>query len=491
MAIHSLTKQEVAIKIIKQTSFTDKVKLAKVKLEVKILSSFHHPHIMRVYDLIESEGGLFIVMEYIAGGELYDLILKKQRFSESESRTYFQQLIHAIAYCHQHGVVHRDIKPENILLDDQGQIKLGDFGLANYFKDGIFMKTSCGSLNYAAPEIISGDIYSGPEVDIWSAGVVLFLLVSGYLPFDESNVYTLFQKIKSAEFVFPAYVSLCCQDLITRMLNPDSVNRITLSQIHHHPWFQVNMPNHLTYLTDYIERKEELMCLIDCKVRSSHMVDKEIFRECMQFNLTPANYTKKKIKRRLEKQKQDEFCVAYRIMHDRKQKRKRTELNSIDVNISPAFSINPRSSFEPRSSTDARGSIELRKSSSIFEDFDPHSLLFPHNWNFGFRINSNLTDCMELLLKACLKLNLVRTIQEIKKLAEFSYRFVLGSIKFECKIFKAELEGVAAGVFVINFRRHTGPPMHFMTICADLYLSMHKSNRKVLNREQYKIMHTN
>ena len=456
----------------------DKMKLAKVKLEVKILSSFNHPHIMRVYDLIESDEGIFIVMEYLAGGELYDLILKKQRFSEPESRTYFQQLIHAIAYCHLHGVAHRDIKPENILLDDQGQIKLGDFGLSNYFKDGIFMKTSCGSMNYAAPEIISGDIYSGPEVDIWSAGVVLFLLVTGYLPFDESNVYTLFQKIKAADFVFPSNISECCQDLISRMLNPDPVNRISLSQIHHHPWFQVDMPNHLTYLTDCLERKEELMSLNECKVKSSHMVDKEIFKECMQFHLTPANYSKKKIKRRLEKQKLDEFCVAYRIMQDRKQKRKRNELNSIDLNISPAFSINPRNSMEPRSSIDARSSMELRRSSSVIEDFDPHSLLFPHNWNFGFRINSSLAECMEGLLKACLKLNVVRTIQGMKKLAEFYYRLELDSIRFECKIFKAELEGLRE-VFVIDFRRHSGPPMHFMTVCADLYLSMHKSNRKV------------
>lgn len=402
MAVHTLTNQEVAIKVIKHRGFQDKVKLAKVKLEAKILSSFNNPHIMRVYDLIESEEGIFIVMEYLEGGELYDLILKRQKFSEAESRMYFQQLIHAIEYCHMHGVVHRDIKPENILLDDQGQIKLGDFGLANYFKDGVFMKTSCGSMNYAAPEIIGGDIYSGPEVDIWSSGVVLFLLVCGYLPFDESNIYTLFERIKNADFQFPHDLSEYCQDLIRRMLNPDPVNRISLCQIHHHPWFQLDMPNHLTYLTDCLEKKNEYMSLIDCRVKSRHCVDKEIFKECLQFNLTPANYTKKKIKRRLEKQKQDEFCVAYRIMHDRKQKQKRNELNLMNLDILPAFAQAPRNSIE------LKCPVDLRRSSSIIEEFDPRTLMYPHNWNIGFRVNSTVKECIEELFNACSGMKLVR-----------------------------------------------------------------------------------
>ena len=178
MAIHIASKQEVAIKIIKHESMNDKVKLNKIKQEAAILSNFNHPHIMRVYELVESADGVFIVMEYLPGGELYDLILKKQKFTEDEARKIFQQLICAIEYCHSHGVVHRDIKPENILLDDQENIKLGDFGLATYCLDGRFLYTSCGSVNYAAPEIVSGKPYSGPEVDIWSIGVVLFIFFS-------------------------------------------------------------------------------------------------------------------------------------------------------------------------------------------------------------------------------------------------------------------------------------------------------------------------
>jgi Serine/threonine protein kinase len=164
--MHVVSKQKVAIKIIKNTSLDNQDKLHKIKLEAKILLNFNNPHIMKVYELIESPDGIYIVMEYLSGGELYDYVIKKQVLSENDARVMFQQIIFALEYCHSHGVAHRDIKLENILLDDQNNIKLGDFGLANYFRDGCFLHTSCGSVNYASPEILSGSPYSGPEVDI-------------------------------------------------------------------------------------------------------------------------------------------------------------------------------------------------------------------------------------------------------------------------------------------------------------------------------------
>jgi 5'-AMP-activated protein kinase catalytic alpha subunit len=167
-------------------------------------------------------------MEYVPSGELYNLIERRGRLPESEARKYFQQIISAIEYCHDHGVSHRDIKPENILVDNEKNIKVGDFGLSNYMKDGEFFKTSCGSPNYAAPEVISGLTYCGPEVDIWSCGVVLYALLSGYLPFDESNISALFSKIKSANYTIPTQFSEDSKDLIQRMLNPDPIGRITI-----------------------------------------------------------------------------------------------------------------------------------------------------------------------------------------------------------------------------------------------------------------------
>lgn len=429
-----MTNQKVAIKVIKQSSLSDKVKLAKVKQEAKILLSFNHPHIMRVYELIESSEGTFIVMEYLEGGELYELILKHLRFSEDDSRKYFQQLIHALIYCHAHGVVHRDIKPENILLDENNNIKLGDFGLSSYFNDGVFLKTCCGSLNYAAPEIVAGEIYSGPQVDVWSAGVVLFLLVSGYLPFDENNMYGLFQKIKTAEYFFPHDISEDCKDLISRMLEPDPVHRISIHQITHHPWFIVNMPNHLTYVTNCIEQKDRTMCLSECKTRSTHILDEEIFKKCLQFNLLPENYTEEKLKRRLMKQKQDEFCVTYRLMNDNKQKLKREALNNMCLDIVPTFT-----SSSARNSLETRGIFELRKSLSIIEDFDHLAVIFPHNWTFGFRTTMELSECMNIFLNSCKSNNLVIFRQIMKKLNNFYYQFKNDKNRFVCKIFSVIL----------------------------------------------------
>jgi serine/threonine protein kinase len=446
------------------------VKLAKVKQEAKILSSFNHPHIMRVYEFIESNEGIFIVMEYLEGGELYEFILGKQRFSEDEARKYFQQLIHALGYCHSHGVVHRDVKPENILLDDQNNIKLGDFGLSTYFNDGIFLKTSCGSLNYAAPEIIAGEIYSGPEVDIWSAGVVLFLLVSGYLPFDENNMYGLFQKIKSAEYLFPHNLSEACKDLISRMLDTDPVTRISISQINHHPWYTINIQNHLTYDTNCMLKKDQTMCLIECKARSSHILDEEIFKKCLQFNLTPENYTEERLRRRLVKQKQDEFCVAYRIMQDTNEKKKRDELNNMSLDIVPTFT-NTRNSID-------RPSCELRRSLSVIEDFDTLALLFPHNWMIGFRTTLELAECMKIFLKSCKSNNLVKFKQVMKKLNTFHYQFKNEKIRFVCKIFKVMGMKIECA-YVVDFRRAFGPSMHFLSVCADVYRAMHLINKRI------------
>lgn len=136
-------------------------------------------------------------MEYASEGEFYSLIERKGKLSEEEAKNYFSQILSAVEYCHLNRVTHRDIKPENLLVDKGSQLKLCDFGLSNFLRDGEFLKTSCGSPNYAAPELISGEKYCGPEVDVWSMGIVLYAIVSGSLPFDESNIPNLFSKIKS------------------------------------------------------------------------------------------------------------------------------------------------------------------------------------------------------------------------------------------------------------------------------------------------------
>jgi carbon catabolite-derepressing protein kinase len=177
-----------------------------------------------------------MVLEY-AGGELFDYIVNNGRLQEDKARKFFQQIVCAVEYCHRHKIVHRDLKPENLLLDDQFNVKIADFGLSNIMTDGNFLKTSCGSPNYAAPEVISGKLYAGPEVDVWSCGVILYVLLVGRLPFDDEYIPTLFKKIAAGNYSIPSYLSPGAVSLIKKMLMVNPVHRITIGEIRMDPWF--------------------------------------------------------------------------------------------------------------------------------------------------------------------------------------------------------------------------------------------------------------
>ncbi|KAF4390793.1 hypothetical protein G4B88_015683 [Cannabis sativa] len=197
IAEHALTGHKVAIKILNRRKIKNMEMEEKVRREIKILRLFMHPHIIRLYEVIETHSDIFVVMEYVKSGELFDYIVEKGRLQEDEARNFFQQIISGVEYCHRNMVVHRDLKPENLLLDSKCNVKIADFGLSNIMRDGHFLKTSCGSPNYAAPEVISGKLYAGPEVDVWSCGVILYALLCGTLPFDDENIPNLFKKIKA------------------------------------------------------------------------------------------------------------------------------------------------------------------------------------------------------------------------------------------------------------------------------------------------------
>lgn len=164
---------------------------------------------------------------------------------ENEARRFFQQIIAGVEYCHHHGVVHRDLKPENLLLDEEHNVKVADFGLSNSMDDGTFLRTSCGSPNYAAPEVISGYLYAGPEVDVWSCGVILYALLCGSLPFDDESIATLFKKIKGGLYTLPTHLSELSRDIIPRMLVVDPLKRISIEEIRKHPWFRTQLPLYL------------------------------------------------------------------------------------------------------------------------------------------------------------------------------------------------------------------------------------------------------
>lgn len=201
------------------------------------------------YTVITTPTEIIMVLEY-AGGELFDYIVNNGRLPETQARKFFQQIVCAVEYCHRHKIVHRDLKPENLLLDDHYNVKIADFGLSNIMTDGNFLKTSCGSPNYAAPEVISGKLYAGPEVDVWSCGVILYVLLVGRLPFDDEYIPTLFKKIAAGNYSIPSYLSPGAVHLIKKMLMVNPVHRITVAEIRQDPWFTRDLPAYLSLPPD-------------------------------------------------------------------------------------------------------------------------------------------------------------------------------------------------------------------------------------------------
>jgi 5'-AMP-activated protein kinase catalytic alpha subunit len=242
---HVVTKHKVAIKILNRQKIKSLDVVGKIRREIQNLKLFRHPHIIKLYQVISTPTDIFMIMEFVSGGELFDYIVKQGKLQESEARKFFQQIISGVDYCHRHMIVHRDLKPENLLLDHNMHVKIADFGLSNMMMDGEFLRTSCGSPNYAAPEVISGKLYAGPEVDIWSCGVILYALLCGTLPFDDEHVPTLFRKIKSGIFPIPEYLNKQVVSLLCQMLQVDPLKRATVEEIKKHDWFQKDLPSYL------------------------------------------------------------------------------------------------------------------------------------------------------------------------------------------------------------------------------------------------------
>lgn len=197
-----------------------------------------HPNIMSLHDVYESETELYLILEYVEGGELFDYLVKRGRLPEREALIFFQQIINGLDYCHKHMICHRDLKPENLLLDANLNIKIADFGMATLQQEGKRLETSCGSPHYASPEIIRGVKYDGAAADIWSCGVILYALLTGNLPFDDENIRKLLQKVKTGLYFMPSSLSEDTQDLIKRMLVVDPEKRMTMEEIKNHRWFR-------------------------------------------------------------------------------------------------------------------------------------------------------------------------------------------------------------------------------------------------------------
>ncbi|KAM7539542.1 hypothetical protein Aperf_G00000022482 [Anoplocephala perfoliata] len=255
LACHVITGKEVAIKIIDKTQLSPSSR-QKLFREVRIMKMLDHPNIVKLFEIIANDKVLYLVMEYASGGEVFDFLVTHGKMAEREARAKFRQIVSAVQYCHQKKVVHRDLKAENLLLDSQMNVKIADFGFSNEFSPDKKLDTFCGSPPYAAPELFEGRKYDGPEVDIWSLGVILYTLVSGALPFDGQNLRELRERVLTGKYRVPFYMSTDCEALLRKMLHLNPAKRHTLESVMKDKWINTGYED--CPLTPYVQPEPDL-----------------------------------------------------------------------------------------------------------------------------------------------------------------------------------------------------------------------------------------
>ncbi|XP_066533848.1 MAP/microtubule affinity-regulating kinase 3 isoform X2 [Hoplias malabaricus] len=313
LARHILTGREVAIKIIDKTQLNP-TSLQKLFREVRIMKILNHPNIVKLFEVIETEKTLYLVMEYASGGEVFDYLVAHGRMKEKEARAKFRQIVSAVQYCHQKHIVHRDLKAENLLLDADMNIKIADFGFSNEFTLGNKLDTFCGSPPYAAPELFQGKKYDGPEVDVWSLGVILYTLVSGSLPFDGQNLKELRERVLRGKYRIPFYMSTDCENLLKRFLVLNPAKRGTLEQIMKDRWINAGF------------EEDELKPFVEPELDISDQKRIDI--------MVGMGYSREEIHESLTRMKYDEITATYLLLG-----RKPTELEASDSSSSSNLSL--------------------------------------------------------------------------------------------------------------------------------------------------------
>ncbi|XP_061087577.1 MAP/microtubule affinity-regulating kinase 3a isoform X3 [Conger conger] len=320
LARHILTGREVAIKIIDKTQLNP-TSLQKLFREVRIMKILNHPNIVKLFEVIETEKTLYLIMEYASGGEVFDYLVAHGRMKEKEARAKFRQIVSAVQYCHQKHIVHRDLKAENLLLDADMNIKIADFGFSNEFTLGNKLDTFCGSPPYAAPELFQGKKYDGPEVDVWSLGVILYTLVSGSLPFDGQNLKELRERVLRGKYRIPFYMSTDCENLLKRFLVLNPAKRGTLevredgeNQIMKDRWINAGCED------------DELKPFVEPELDISDQKRIDI--------MVGMGYSRESIQESLARMKYDEITATYLLLG-----RKSSELEANDSSSSSNLSL--------------------------------------------------------------------------------------------------------------------------------------------------------
>ncbi|XP_077238077.1 CBL-interacting serine/threonine-protein kinase 6-like [Tasmannia lanceolata] len=256
--------KSVAMKIVGKEKVIKVGMMDQVKREISVMKMVKHPNIVELHEVMASKSKIYFAMELVRGGELFSKIAKG-RLREDVARSYFQQLISAVDFCHSRGVYHRDLKPENLLLDDEGNLKVTDFGLSaftEHLKQDGLLHTTCGTPAYVAPEVIGKKGYDGAKADLWSCGVILFVLLAGYLPFQDENIVSMYKKIYGGDFKCPSWFSSESRRLITKLLDPNPNTRITIAKLMDSSWFKKSIPKSVKIKEEKeIEEEDDLMSL--------------------------------------------------------------------------------------------------------------------------------------------------------------------------------------------------------------------------------------
>ncbi|XP_061432783.1 serine/threonine-protein kinase SIK3-like [Lethenteron reissneri] len=304
LATHIITRAKVAIKIVDKTQL-DEENLKKIFREVQIMKMLKHPHIVRLYQVMETERMIYLVTEYASGGEIFDHLVAHGRMAEKDARRKFKQIVAAVNFCHSRRVVHRDLKAENLLLDHNLNIKIADFGFSNRFTPGQLLKTWCGSPPYAAPELFEGKEYEGPKVDIWSLGVVLYVLVCGALPFDGSTLQNLRARVLSGKFRIPFFMSTECEHLIRHMLVLEPSKRLSMEQACRHKWMKSGDPD-----------PEFDRLLVECQQAQTEL-DAEEVNEQVLAQMASMHIDRDRTVQSLQTQSYDHHSAIYYLLCDK------------------------------------------------------------------------------------------------------------------------------------------------------------------------------
>ncbi|XP_056302174.1 serine/threonine-protein kinase MARK2 isoform X3 [Danio aesculapii] len=326
LAKHILTGREVAVKIIDKTQLNSS-SLQKLFREVRIMKLLNHPNIVKLFEVIETEKTLYLVMEYASGGEVFDYLVAHGRMKEKEARAKFRQIVSAVQYCHQKCIVHRDLKAENLLLDADMNIKIADFGFSNEFTLGNKLDTFCGSPPYAAPELFQGKKYDGPEVDVWSLGVILYTLVSGSLPFDGQNLKELRERVLRGKYRIPFYMSTDCENLLKKFLVLNPFKRGSLEQqIMKDRWMNVGHEDE--ELKPYIEPQPDYK---DPKRTGQHPSSTGVWRRDIMIRM---GYSLDEIQDSLINQKYNDVMATYLLLDYRN-----SELDELSIKARPGTDL--------------------------------------------------------------------------------------------------------------------------------------------------------